>query len=365
MNRPRTDRRRQTGLSLIELLIAVVIALFVTLIISQTFSLAEGYRRSGTSGGDANFSGAVGAYLLNTDIASSGYGINSSAFYGCTVNGSDQLPPSGTVPRVFSFALVPVQITAGANAQTPDAITVVYSSSTSVPGPLLLASPMTLPTDNYTVNGAFGVKTGDVLLLATGGVGANCYLTQATNTPTSASSNQNVIAHASSKSARYNPAGGLGSAYPANTTLMDLGPSPVVNHYYIQGGSLLLDQVVAGLSGQTVASGIVQLKAFYGIDTVGDGAVHQWSNVAPSAWSTVLAVRFAVAAQSTNPEKPSTTTGNCTTTTTLPSVTWEDGTTTTLDVSTTASANGLSWQCFRYKVFHASVSLRNLVWITS
>jgi type IV pilus assembly protein PilW len=356
---------RQVGLSLIELLVAMVVALFVTLIIAQTFALAEGYRRTGTAGGDANFAGAVGAYLLNTDLASAGYGINSSSVYGCTVNGSDQTPPSGQAPRTFSFALVPVQIQAGANAQTPDSITIVYSSSSAVPGPLVLASPMASATDNYTVNSAFGVKSGDLMILVGGGSGANCYLTQATNTPTSASSNQNVILHASSKSARYNPSGGLGGAFGAGAPLLDVGPMPVVNRYYVQAGTLMLDQPIGGTFAQTVGNGIVQLKAFYGVDTVGDGAVHQWANTAPASWSSVLAMRFAVAAQSANPEKTNPATGTCTITTALPSVTWEDGTSTTLDVSQTGSTANLSWQCFRYKVFHANVSLRNLIWKTS
>jgi type IV pilus assembly protein PilW len=71
-------------------------------------------------------------------------------------------------------------------------------------------------------------------------------------------------------------------------------------------------------------------------------------------------------ARSAQPEKQADVNGNCTTTTASPTVTWTDSGTslsTTLDL--TNNANNPNWQCYRYKVFHMTTSLRNSIWTPS
>jgi type IV pilus assembly protein PilW len=178
----------QRGFTLVEVLISTVVALFATLAIFQSFAVSEGYRRTATSGGDASFSGAVGTYLLDHDLRMAGYGLNTAAYLGCAVTGSDQ-------GRAINFTLAPAQITPGATAQNPDTITVLASGSGVMPGPMNFTTALASPANNYTVANAFGVSVGDVLMLAESG--QPCTLVQATNTPTSGSSGQNVIKHAS------------------------------------------------------------------------------------------------------------------------------------------------------------------------
>lgn len=360
-------RTNQKGLTLVEIMVSTVVALVAGLAIMQTFAVAEGFRRTGTTGGDASFNGAIGAYLISHDLSVAGYGVNTSLYYGCLASGT---LVSASTSTPFSFSVIPVQITPGAGT-APDAITVVASNTDMMPGPITTVTNMAANTDNYTVTSAFGVQAGDVLLLAQAG-NTTCTVTQATNTPISGASNQSTILHASgsyssngtSHKAVYNPAGGIGPTYPAGSVVIDMGPTPLVNSYYIQNNTLMVNQVAAGVTGAAVASNIVQLKAFYGKDTNGDGIVDTWDNVAltGSNWSEVMAMRIAVVARSMNPEKPSNaTTGACNTTTASPVVTWEDGTTTTLDVS----GSSASWQCYRYKVFHMTTSMRNLIWTPS
>jgi type IV pilus assembly protein PilW len=204
-------------------------------------------------------------------------------------------------------------------------------------------------------------------MLAEGG--QPCTLAEATNTPTAGASNQNTIKHAT---ARYNPFGGMGPAYSANAVVMDLGPAPTANTYRIQNNSLVVDQLIASQFAQPVAANVVHLRALYGKDTNGDGIVDTWNAVAPvtsADWASVLAIRIVLVARSAQPEKPDPTTGRCTTTAALPSVTWDDGTVNDgtanwLDVSGSAPA-GIPWQCFRYRVLHATTSLRNLIWTPS
>jgi len=366
MKTPIASLRRQRGFTIVEVLVSTVVALFAVLAIVQTFAIAEGFRRTGTSGGDAAFSGAIGAYIIEHDLNEAGYGINTAAYLGCATSGSDSF--SGTA-RPINFTLAPAQITPGAGATAPDTITLVASATDMMPGPINFTAAQATNTSPVVVTGAYGINAGDVLLLAQAGTA--CTLAQATNTPTSGASNQNTILHATTGYTtatgtylpRYNPAGGIGPAYGANAVVMNLGPSPVVNTYYILNNTLMVDQLVTGQLGQTVAANVVQLKALYGKDTNNDGVVDTWNNTAPVTsgdWAGVLSMRVALAARSANPEKPNMTTGLCSTTTVAPSVTWDDGTTTVLDVS--ADPN---WQCYRYRAFHITTSLRNLIWTPS
>jgi len=364
MSHPMNPLPRQRGFTLVEVMISTVVALFATLAIFQSFAVSEGYRRTATSGGDASFSGAVGTYLIDRDLRMAGYGLNTAAYLGCAVSGSDSGPPVTAI----NFTLAPVLITAGAGTN-PDSITILSSGTGMMPGPINLTTALAAPTANYTVTDAYGVNSGDLLLLAE--AGQPCTLAQATNTPTNGASNQNVVQHAV---ARYNPAGGLGPNYSANGVVIDLGPTPTANTYRIQNNSalpnfnsLVVDQLIADQFGQPVAGNVVQLRAQYGKDTNADGIVDTWDNVTPAnsaAWANVLAIRIAMVARSAKPEKPNPTTNACTTTTVAPTVTWNDGTTTTLDVSATAPS-GPAWQCYRYRAFHVTSSLRNLIWTPS
>jgi len=351
-------------------MVSTVVALFATLAIMQSFAVSEGYRRTATSGGDSAFSGAVAVYLLDRDLQMAGYGINTGTYLGCTVSGLDE---SVSPANPINFTLAPAQIATGVGT-APDSITVVSSSTGWLPQPISLNVNMAAATDNYQINNPYGVTAGDVMVLDQAGNNV-CTLVQATNTPTTAPvGSQNTVKHASgaytppgggSVKARYNPPGGIGPAYASGTGLMDLGTAPTVNTYRIQNNTLVVDQQVASLVGQPVAANIVQLKALYGKDPAATGAVTTWNAIAPvtaADWTSVLALRVALVARSAQPEKP--VNGACATTTAAPVVTWDDGTQTVLDLSATAPT-GPAWQCYRYKVFHMTASLRNLIWTPS
>ncbi len=366
--------KRPHGFSLVEVMVATAVALFATLVILQSFAVSEGYRRTSTSGGDATFAGALATYSLQRDLSTAGYGINGLLpnglnIYGCVVSGSDQLAGLN-FPSPFQFTLAPAQITPGATAAQPDQITIISSSTNVLPDPITMTA-MIAVTDNYNINTPYGISAGDLLVLADGVQG--CTLVQATNTPsTGPVGQQNTILHGTgtyqttggaTQKARYNPTGGIGPVYGNGGVVMDLGPGPSINTYYIQNNALMLNQPVANQNGQTIAPNVVMLKAFYGKDTNGDGIVDTWqSTPAPVTavdWANVYAIRVVVVARSAQPERPDATTGLCPTPV-APTITWDDGSTLPLDLS--ANAN---WQCYRYKVFHMTASMRNLVWTPS
>ncbi len=346
----------QRGFSLVEIMVSTVVALFATLAIFQSFAVSESYRRTSTAGGDASFSGALATAVLDRDVKMAGYGINTAAYLGCTVSGSEAGPPVAAI----SFTLAPAVITPG-TGNAPDSVTILASNTGMMPGAISFTAPMSSPTDNYTVTDAYGVTANDLLILAQTGLG--CTLVEATNTPTNAGSAQNVVKHAT---ARYNPSGGIGPTYSTGAVMMDMGPTPIANTYRIQNNTLVVDQLIANQTGVPVAANVVQLKAYYGKSSTGNGIVDTWDQVAPTNWANVLAIRIALVARSAQPEKAPTPGGTCTTTSASPTVTWDDSNqgTVTLDVSGSAPT-GPAWQCYRYRVFHVTSSLRNQIWTPS
>jgi hypothetical protein len=133
-------------------------------------------------------------------------------------------------------------------------------------------------------------------------------------------------------------------------------------------GSTLL-QLCSSING-VISDGIALMKAEYGMDTTTppDGVIDSWTQVTPTAANVmnVVAVRLALVARSAQPEKPSVLGNPCdATTTALPSYpSWIDSA--TVPLLLTGQADLLAarddWQCYRYKTFENTVSLRNVIW---
>ena len=71
----RTNNLQQTGFTLIELMVGLVIGLIASLIVMQTFSEFEGNKRSTTGTSDAQTSGSIGLYMVQRELQFAGYGI--------------------------------------------------------------------------------------------------------------------------------------------------------------------------------------------------------------------------------------------------------------------------------------------------
>lgn len=67
--------RQQSGFSLVELMVGLVIGLIASLVIMQTFSEFEGNKRSTTGTSDAQTNGSIGLYMVQRELQFAGYGI--------------------------------------------------------------------------------------------------------------------------------------------------------------------------------------------------------------------------------------------------------------------------------------------------
>jgi type IV pilus assembly protein PilW len=353
----RTYPTLNRGFSIVELMVAMLIALIGTIIIFQVFEVSEGIKRTTTSGGDAQQNGAVALYVMEHDLRNAGMGFNDVIYTPCNILAYD----SARTTPAYTLSLVPALITPGGAATVPDQLTLFYGSQPQIGNSTLIttAVPATSPvTDVVNVKDIYGYNPGDLIVLlqpANGGPSAQgCSLIEATQVgdPGGAS---NTVHHDNTtylgNAARFNRPGGLLVGYavdPAitNTTrVFNLGnlyrpagaPNiPVNNTYAIDANnnltvsSAFLIDPATGRAPQVsqVADNIVQMRAQYGLDdgtgdgsvafgggvfVAGDGLVDRWVSAATfnalpllptPPLQSLVAMRVAIVARSAQPEKP-------------------------------------------------------------
>jgi type IV pilus assembly protein PilW len=357
---------RMSGMSLMEILIAMAIGLIGIVVITQTYLVNENYKRSTISAGGAQTNGALALFSIERDARMAGWGVAWSAPLGCGgvrwhYNGDYSNPPGGGLPLL---TLSPALITDGGAG--PDAITLLYGTGTERVIPATLSKTMAAPGDAIEVDNpqGFSDTPGDLILLVQG---ATCAMVQVTQVQPAAGQ----LLHNTGVTAPYNPAGGGAlPAFPAGAQVYNLG-RPVVNTYSINANALRLASLFTASSSTvvpaftpnpfTIVDNIVDLQAEYGKDTVGnDGIVDVYNNVTPVnavEWQQVLSVRIGVLARSEFFVKPDTPGGNCAATTATP--TWAGGAFPALGDLTVATNPA---RCFGYRVFETVVPLRNMIW---
>lgn len=381
---------RQRGMSIVELMVALVISLVGTVIIFQVFALNESIRRETTNGADTQTSGLVALTTIERDLRMAGFGFNDDALIGCTVSMYDT---ERTPEDVTPFPLVPVKITSNTGT-TPDVLEVTYGTPSSAPARVAI----TLPVDPATSSGpitpdrVYGFDHGDVVLLWQ--ASQPCTTMEVTGVTASQIEHINGSyfnpSTGTTEEARFNKPGGHGNAYggTANgTQLSNLGKTPVMNLYTVRNDAadpaenyqLTVNNKLAEVPSDTpVAEQIINFRAEYGMDdgvtndtvaprdvVADDGIVDRYTGTTPAKWNQVIAVRLAVVTRSLQPERADPDTGECNVTPdwgdpTYPIV-WARGPDKpeghAIDVRTEAN-----WRCYRYRVFESIVPLRNMLW---
>src|SRR5450759_1673616 len=186
---------RQAGFTLIEVMIALLIGLIGIVVMMQTFSVSEGFKRTATSGTDAQINGGVALYMLEREIRLAGFGMNALMQMGCTSVRVWNSPANAGVDLHF----VPFEINpAGIPAADPNTDTLMISYGTAdsfVAGVLVDQAPSSTATatTNFTLTSNWdGFKNGDLFVSVAPGAGpagsASCVMHEATGT-SSASGN--------------------------------------------------------------------------------------------------------------------------------------------------------------------------------
>jgi type IV pilus assembly protein PilW len=389
--------KTQRGMSLIEVMVAMLIGLIGCIAIFQMYSVADTRKRTVSSGSDMDISGRLALMTLERDLQLAGYGYGMAAapnaslggpMMGCSVVTYDNQRPVAV--QDFTFPFVPVVITQGA-AGAPDSIAILKGSSDLlVIGKIVDNGTATTVRVKADTGGRTGVRKGDVVIEAyKNGAGTvhECGLFEIVDdtdadqlTFRHEPSTEYTTALGVTKSTRYNKMGGTTFALTAGEgKLYNLGPSPARSVWSVlppgatQSGKLVVTNDLAWTDMNSdnqndlleAADLVVNLQAQYGLDTSTplDGIVDTWSEAPPADWTNLLAVRFALLTRGQQPERQKI--YELTGVNTAPfKPSWSGGTFTMTNVDGTPDnePGGINdWRFYRYKVFETVVPLRNTI----
>jgi type IV pilus assembly protein PilW len=378
------------GLTLIELMVAIAIGLFIVLAVVNVMVTQEGIRRGATSGSDATANSAIGMLLLERSLKNSGYGMSVGVSSGLT----DTCGPQGVSvenstrsSQTFSFApfqFAPVTINPtgipGGDANT-HVIRITYSGSQTFGAPAINSKAV---APLVRVGNRAGLNAGDLVVLGQAGVG--CGFRQITALPnnmrcsTGANSAESDVVRFStgsylsdynncaSKTAAFNRTADLPFAgFTASTTsavnmrIFSVGDVSQFRStiYAIRGGELTMCDFMtsacedASKTGDAtvwmpVVADVVSMRAQYGIDTDANGSVDNWTDDLPTAIATInntVAVRVAIVTRARTYNKDEVTAA---------APTWTVG---SFDISHLDS-----WKHYKYTVNETTVPLKNVIW---
>lgn len=390
-------KTRQRGFSIIEMMVGVAISLAALMAVGQVMLAFSQQRATVTSTLATQSNGTMALYLIERDLAQAGYSL-------MNVQDCDRIhwTWSGTVfdidpystlnrPGTNNVALttLPVRIYDGATGS--DAIEIQYGRSTSGAPVALISSAQAAYGDVYTLSTVVGFADQDMIVAdeptAIGAVTNTCTMGQVAGgggVPAVDSATIKVAHVTNSYNVTARPAGatsGTGwNAAVANSYLYNLGAFTGRRYTVaVTGGTwgaatgfrtaLQLAEFPAYTASDMVDD-IIFMKALYGLDTNGDGAVDSWVSGATAidhnSVRQVLAVRIGIVARSPLLEKsavdaPATFTvlpSNGTACAMADPASGQCGTcATSMEVKCTAPDTR-----YRYKVYTTTVPLRNVIW---
>lgn len=377
---------RRHGFSLVEVLVGMALGLISMVVIFSVFESYEGRQRTTISQVDATESGMMALLAIERDARQGGLGLIGFG------RGSDRQIVCRSINFFDGTALatqvvMPVRVVEGTGA-AGDAIEVTYGSSpfSATPARLVADVATSDPANDLVVTNA-----ANGLMFANG----DTILVSEPATPTKPCAQLRVTGQAPDLAGlRIQHAAG---AYPGGTTNPDAGdnifpvtptvgyrtsataPALVINvgrltrvRYAVSGRSLQASDLATGAQ-EALADSIVAVQAQYGVTAVATSQdisawvnpTGTWAAPTPEDVARIKAVRIAVVARSTNPEREDVTAATCTTpggTVNAGPCAWIDDTTASPAPAIDLSSLGGDWRRYRYRVYETVVPLRNVIW---
>lgn len=356
-----TMRERQGGMTLVELMVGMLLALILSLALVLVLSSAEGRKRTITSGNDMQQAGTYATHLLDTWLRDAGAGYSKSAAYsfGCKLvayYGSTQILPASTtasasnaLPSPFdsvlstvggALRLAPVLIVPNANkpgisGQYSDALIIMSGAAGSGGVPATFST--FADASNLYLNSAYAVQANDLLLLTQ--VEPSSTANYASNSTTISSLNAGdcIVEQVSSSyssgattvplSGSYHSTSNGVSSLPENSTANVIGnvsgnrpPQFMVvgvgdnNTLY----SYDLLRTSGGSSAVARADGVFELHALYGFDTDCSGTINktEWIKATNSTYGVTTLMGGSVLEPTNRPTSASARSSSCSSLTT-------------------------------------------------
>ena len=317
-------RAAQRGMTLIELMVAVVISMVLSLAIFAVLAGAEGSKRTTTSVNDINQAGNYAMYSIDKWVRSAGSGLtqkasladsgsiqNASYLFGCQVfaakSGTTVLPSTPPAPfnsvnttgtagqfRLAPVLIAPGQTTPGVSGSPSDVLVVMSGSAGFGETPADFSSA---PLSNkLTLSNTVSFRPNDIVLVANkqgaAGTLSPCMVQQVSTAAVSGKDLNLAGTYAN---------GTIGSASLASMPLegaaINLGNiagdnPPVFLLIGVGDNNTLFSYDLLQATANPllpVADGVFEMHALYGVDNNNDGTVDAWVDPSASGSSYALA----------------------------------------------------------------------------
>jgi len=347
MKRPPSLQRRERGLTLVELLVAMAIGLIVTLAVTSVVIVGESQKRSTTGVNDANQSGNYAAYVIDRALRSAGSGFTQAwdlGIFGCRLNikqggATTVLPRATDFPAPFAgvpkeVRVAPVLIDRPASGSDVLIVMGGNSSAGDIARPIL---SLGASADSLRMNNTIGLRQGDIGLVSRSGTD-DCLVEQVYSaTPfvdslgndvlpiggtyyDSTGTDADLAGITSGGDAYFTPIGNLTAS---NVQLQMFGVTAnrtLVSYDLMQQAGGATAELRDTNAAQGIADGVVELRAVYAVDKNEDGKFDLSSGdewvapdtagytitdmmTTPAKLRRVMAIRVAMVLRSSNYEK--------------------------------------------------------------
>jgi type IV pilus assembly protein PilW len=392
-------RAGQHGLTLVELMVALAVGLFIALGIGVfTVSMGRQFRTTGSNTA-ADINTQVALSMVDDAGRSAGAGLfNNSKPLCSTINAY-----LGGATVYNNAVFMPARITDGGSAGASDIITFTQGHAAGGLSSMPVVRDMATADAGIVVSSGGTINSGELALVGVPGGAVPCTLFQVTSATTdttgaacdgnasicqtlqrvggSAGVNPTSAASAFTASVRYgfNTTGVSGPA-----VVTRLGPEFRQTAFRVMCGSLIVynafkdapscSSAVSFAGGaNALVSDVVLVHAQYGISNAANSdVVVSWVDASGSTWTAptagdaarVRAIRLVMVTRSKEPDSQEVS-ATCTNTAGVANTgpcSFDDAAAPVINVSALAVATGRNWKHYRYRTHQAVIPLRSVIW---
>ena len=293
----RVGPARQGGMSIVELMVGVVIALMASIAIFQLFAVNEQQRRTTTSGSDGLQNATFALSQLTRIVQNAGYDLVTASdprqiqpVRSITPGALLNLANTNPVPVEFLIGCLSPQIAGNSARVAPttawstgpglgsDTIRVMEGSSDANPISVQLKSSIPAGTLSFAVVSTWGFRVNDWVLVYEQASGSNpgtsrpvpCTFAQITALPT-----PGVVA-----GGQLTLSVGAAAAYSPQARVVSLGARPAFNQISVNANSQLIVSNVLNLAAAPtiIADDVIAMKVQVGLDVTNDDLIDEWVN---------------------------------------------------------------------------------------
>ncbi|MEN9628883.1 MAG: putative fimbrial biosis protein PilW [Pseudomonadota bacterium] len=346
---PSSPRARsgQRGMSIIELMVGLVVALIVGVAASSSAVMFTASQRQGIGVGGVAVNVNTALAAMKNDAATAGLGFFGDSRYLC----SSLNLGLGATAHWDGTSFAPVRITRQGGI---DRVDVMQASRVESGANVLLALPSTGAT--ASLKSFLPAAVGDAVLLSPEVAGTPCVVRTVTAVAASTVDTPQQLTFA---------AGGAhnDASFAANPTFSDAGGGVTLlgqlrwNRYRMDGTNLVLERPLDGASA-VLARNVIAFRAQYGASSTvptsrtletWEDATGTFAALDAAAIARVRAVRVGVVVRSPQPEKPNSS-GVCEASLAKPQL-----------FGTEVEPDVPDWRCYRFRSAVLVIPLRNLV----